>query len=277
MTPLYQGRALRHEPVRVRRSRLFPGLRRLGWLVVLVGIGVLALRLPWGEWRERWAVLAHVSVRGASYLDPAQVTRLSGLETGADLWTLDLDRARQRLLMSGRIGAAHVARSGPRSVRITIVERRPVLLVRHGEPWELDSAGVLLAPLAGGAVADVPLLTGVEVSHLPEGAQIKTLRVRRGLEWVAALSAHELQLDGRTSEIDVSEERSTALHLMNGTRVLTPAWPPDVRALSALRVVLADLEQRGTPAHEVDVRFEDQVIVRPAGPVATGEAGSPAG
>jgi cell division septal protein FtsQ len=205
MRPLYQGRALRHEPVRVRRGGLFPGLRRLGWLVVLVGIGVVALRLPWGEWRKRWAVLAHVSVRGASYLDPAQVARLSGLEAGADLWTLDLDRARQRLLMSGRIGAAHVARSGPRSVRITIVERRPVLLVRHGEPWELDSAGVLLAPLAGGAVADVPLLTGVEVSHLPEGAQVKTLRVQRGLEWVAALSAHELQLDGRTSEIDVSE------------------------------------------------------------------------
>jgi hypothetical protein len=31
-----------------------------------------------------------------------------------------------------------------------------------------------------------------------------------------------------------------------------------------------DLEKRGTPAAEVDVRFDRQVIVRPAGPPANG-------
>ena len=52
--------------------------------------------------------------------------------------------------------------------------------------------------------------------------------------------------------------------MMDGTRVRTPAWPPDERRLSALRVVLADLHQRGTVAQEVDLRFDNQVIVRPA-------------
>jgi hypothetical protein len=33
--------------------------------------------------------------------------------------------------------------------------------------------------------------------------------------------------------------------------------------------VLADLHQRGTVAQEVDLRFEHQVIVRPAAPAAT--------
>jgi hypothetical protein len=36
-----------------------------------------------------------------------------------------------------------------------------------------------------------------------------------------------------------------------------------VRALSALRVVLADLQKRGKLAEEVDLRFDSQVIVRP--------------
>lgn len=272
MTPLYQGRALRREPRRVRRVGL--PMRILQVLGVL-GLGAVLFHLPWAEARERWAVVTQVDVRGASYLDPERVAKLAGLAAGDDLLNLDLDRARQKLLLSARIGEARVARSGLRSLRITIAERRPVLLVRHGEPWEMDSTGVLLAPLGDGAVADVPLLTGADVAALPEGAQVRTAAVRRGLEWVSVLSARELQLAGRVSEIDVSEERSTALLLMNGTRVLTPAWPSDVRALSALRVVLADLEQRGAQAHEVDVRYQDQVIVRPAGPVATGDAGSP--
>jgi POTRA domain, FtsQ-type/Cell division protein FtsQ len=273
MTPLYQGRALRREPHRVRRIGL--PMRILRVLGVLALAAVL-FHMPWSEWREHFAVVTQVDVRGASYLDPARVTHLAGVKIGDDLLNLDLDRARQKLLLSARIGEARVSRSGLRTLRITIAERRPVLLVRHGEPWEMDSTGVLLAPLGDGAVADVPLLSGADVASLPEGAQVRTPAVRRGLEWIGVLSASELQLAGRVSEIDVSEERSTALLMMNGTRVLTPAWPSDVRALSALRVVLADLEKRGVQAHEVDVRYQDQVIVRPAGPVATGDAGSSA-
>ncbi len=51
---------------------------------------------------------------------------------------------------------------------------------------------------------------------------------------------------------------------MNGTRVISPAWPPGLRRLSALHVVLTNLEQRGVAAQEVDLRYEHQVIVRPA-------------
>jgi len=274
MSPLYQGRALRREARPTRRAA--GRATRIVQVLGVLALGALLFHLPWDDWREHWAVVTRVDVRGTSYLDPERVVQLAGLAVGDDLLRLDLERARQKLLLSARIGEARVARSGPRTVRITVAERRPVLLVRHGEPWELDSTGVLLAPLGDGAVADVPLLTGADVEALPEGAQVRTAAVRRGLEWVGVLSARDLQLAGRVSEIDVSEERSTALLLMNGTRVLTPAWPSDVRALSALRVVLADLEQRNAQAREVDLRYQDQVIVRPAGPVATGDAGSPA-
>jgi hypothetical protein len=68
------------------------------------------------------------------------------------------------------------------------------------------------------------------------------------------------------SEVDVSDPSVTGLSLMDGTRVLAPGWPPGMSRLSALRVVLADLHKRGTAANEVDLRFEDQVIVRPVAP-----------
>jgi len=145
-----------------------------------------------------------------------------------------------------------------------VTEREPVLLVGHGAPWEVDSAGVLLAPLAQGEVADVPMLTGPDYARLPAGTQLVTREVRRGLAWVQALGARELALAGQVSEIDVSDGGTTGLLLMNGTRVLSGAWPPDARTLSALRVVLSDLKQRGMPAEEVDLRFANQVIVRPA-------------
>lgn len=262
---LYQGRALRQGPVRQRPTRgrrLVRILQMLGVIAVATGIA----HLPWDAWRGRYLVVDDVRVDGAEYLDPARIAALAGVKRGADLVALDLALGRQRLMAHARIEQADLRRHGLRGVAIRVSERRPVMLVRHGAPWEMDSAGVLLAPLTAGAVADVPLLSGVDLEKYPEGTLVRTEAVRRGLEWVRALSSRELQLGGRVSEIDVSEDRSTALLLMSGTRVLCSAWPPGVRTLSGLRTVLADLEKRGTLAREVDVRFDDQVIVRPAEP-----------
>jgi hypothetical protein len=131
---------------------------------------------------------------------------------------------------------------------------------------------VLLPPLAEGVVADVPMLVGMSVQSLPAGTQVHSPAVERGLAWVRALGARDLQLAGQISELDISDADCTVLTLMSGTRVLSPAWPPGIRSLSALRVVLADLQQRGTMAQEVDLRYENQVIVRPV----EGKAGGPA-
>jgi cell division septal protein FtsQ len=284
----YQGRALERgprpdvrpgtrpggRPVPNRRWNGRPrGLRPVRLGLALAGIAVLvlgAVRVPWRELRERVAVVQEVRIEGALYLDAARVREVAGLHAGDDLIDLDLERARQALLLDPRISRAEVSRAWLRNVRVCIVERQPVLLVTHGVPWEVDSAGVLLQPLARGVTADVPLLTGPDFSRLRAGTQVLTLEVRRGLAWVRALGARDLQLAGEVSEVDVSDPLATGVLLENGTRVLAPAWPPGARTLSALRVVLADLQRRGVLAGELDLRFENQVVVRPVG--ASGSA-----
>jgi len=261
---LYQGRALREARPRRRGGRL----RRVGAMLgAILAIWALA-HVPWQGLRSRYAVVTDLRVVGGRYLDAGRVLAIAGLEGGEDLLALDLDRVRQRLLLHPRIASAEIRRRGLRGLTLEIEERVPVLLVEHGVPWEVDSAGVLLAPLGPGVAADVPLLSGPRFDELPAGTRLSTLAVGRGLAWMQALSARELELGARISELDVSEPSTTGLLLMSGTRVLCPAWPPGTRTLSALRVVLADLERRGTLAQEVDLRYERQVIVRPPEPIA---------
>ena len=258
---LYEGRALRETPRRRRGGRL----RRVGVMLSCILALVALAHVPWRGFMHRFAIVTDLRVVGTRALDPGSVLAIAGVARGDDLTALDFERARQRLLLEPRVAKARVRRRGLRGVEVRIEERVPVLRVAHGEPWEIDSAGVLLPPLANGVTADVPLLSGPRFDPLPAGARICTPAVERGLAWIQALSVRELELGARTSEIDVSDSRTTGLLLMSGTRVLCPAWPPGVRTLSALRVVLADLERRGTLAEEVYMRYAHQVIVRPPG------------
>lgn len=256
----YKGKALQ-APRRARRPA--GPLRQVVRVLVLVAVITVLVHVPWAPLRARLAVVTDVRVEGARYLDATRIAQIAGLKEGEDLFDVDLARARQALLLDSRVAHAEVSRRLPRGIRVRVTERVPVLLVQHGLPWEIDAEGVLLAPLQGGVVADVPLLIGPRFEGVPAGAHVRGIDVDRGLTWMRALSQRELQLAGRISEIDVSDDRLTSLALLNGTRVLAPSWPPSTRRLSALRVVLADLDRRHMTADEVDVRFEHQVIVRP--------------
>lgn len=268
--PRAGGAASRHGAPRAARrwKGRVRGLRPARIALALAGLAVVAAAaalVPWRTLRERYAVVRDVRVEGALYLDPARVAAVAGLRAGDDLFAVDCERARQALLFDPRIARAEVGHAWLRAVRVRIVEREPVLLVRHGVPWEVDSAGVLLPPLARGVVADVPMLSGPDFSRLRAGTQVRTVEVRRGLAWVRALGARDLRLDGEVSEVDVGHADSTAILLTDGTKVLAPAWPPDARVLSALRVVLKDLPNRQVRPGAVDLRFEDLVVVQPAG------------
>lgn len=271
----YQGRALERRRSGNRRRPGSPLKLPLLVLAVMLGLGLLAM-LPWGEFRARVLVVGRVRVSGLRYLDASQVQRRSGLAAGQDLLALDLDRARQQVLMEPRVREAHVHRVGLRDVEIRVEERVPAMLVEHGEPWEIDATGVLLEPLEQGVVADVPLLTGPDLSQTHPGSQVSTEDVRRGLAWTAILSDNALRLAGQVSEVDVSDPGLTRLVLLNGVRVLAPVWPNGTRQLSGLRATLADLAAKGMTPREVDVRFKDQIVVRGARPLgpsaATGSA-----
>lgn len=267
--PTYQGRALRSGAVE-RRPGTIGRLRRIGQMVLVMAALVALAHVPWGTLRHAAIRISEIRVDGLHYLDAATVASRSGLQVGMGWLDVDLDRARQQLLADSRIRSAQVSRAFPNVIDVRIEERVPVLLVRHGGAWELDQDGVLMAPLREGVVADVPLVAGADAKQFSAGTCLATPEIKRALAWVRLTSDPQLELAGRISEFDVSDEATTALVLLDGTRVLAPAWPPGLRVLSSLRVVLANLAERGVAPEEIDLRYQHQVIVRPATPAADG-------
>jgi len=172
--PTYQGRALRSEAANRNRGPRGPlrRLARVARVVVVLGVITALAHVPWGALRHAAIRVAAIRVAGLHYLDaPAVVTR-SGLTIGMGWLDADLRGARQRLLSDSRIRSAKVSRTFPNGIDISVEERVPVLLVRHGSPWELDADGVRAG--LGGGDRRPTARTG--------GPDLRVRRLRRGLD-----------------------------------------------------------------------------------------------
>jgi len=260
---VYQGRALWTSP------RKGPRRLKLGWLflLALVAAGAawtardaLAKTLPW---RAVFTVRT-VEVQGETYLSESEVRTAAGLAKPIDFARVDLAQAEKKLRKQSRIERVSVERALPRRIVIKIVERKPALIVRGGRLFETDRRGVILPPLSSGVTPDVPLVSGVRVKDARAGKRITDPAFARALRQLDALLAPEVALGHPVSEIDVSDAGTTVVTLApDGVDVLLPAEPQTPRMLSALRVVLADLANRGETASRIDLRGEEVIAVRP--------------
>lgn len=137
-------------PVATPRPRTRTGRRRLvlSALRHWVGVGIAAAclifgYLGWRTWNNNPAVLAapapsaplrEIVVRGDGVLGRQWVERTLGIQPGVPLMSLDLDALRDRLLESGQVRVAVVARQFPDVLAVTLEERSPVIRVRAQAP-----------------------------------------------------------------------------------------------------------------------------------------------
>ena len=133
-------------PAAAPRPRNRTGRRRLvlSALRHWAGVGLAAASLifgylAWRTWNDNPAALAapapsaplrEIVVRGDGVLNRAWVERTLGVHPGVALMSLDLDVLRDRLLESGQVKVAVVARRFPDVLAVTLEERSPVLRVR---------------------------------------------------------------------------------------------------------------------------------------------------
>ena len=277
---LYRGEAIRMRDPRRTRRRRRAGLVAAALAALLAGLA--AALSPLGAAARRafagWAERAHfgeamVLARGNEFLSETDVRRVAGLGERASFFGADLEAAREQLASHSRVRTAAVSRRWDGKIVLRVEERQPVALLPRRRPVEVDAEGRLLPPLAEGAVADRPIVRGLDE---PSKGMLTDPAWARALAWMEALAAPEIQLLGRLSEIDVGEDGWTQLVLSpRGTRVLLPAEITDRTRLAALRIVLADLKGKNLEAETIDCRAARMVVVRPFGssrPAATEKA-----
>ena len=240
--------------------------RSLGGPVLMLGLllGVVAAAVWANLWKSELRV-ADVRVNGNVIVTEKEILSLASIDKDQRLYSVDLQSAHKRILRNPFVKSASVNREAPDCISITVRERIPVAAVVMDKIAYLDAEGVVLPPVRSESIFDLPVLTGsFQADDLAPGKQVSRTDVREALEVLASAQQLDDGLYRRISEVHVEEGRDIVLYTSEyGVPVMFG------RGEVAMKMAKFDGFWREFVLHSgakelayVDLRFEDQVVVR---------------
>ncbi|SFP36093.1 cell division protein FtsQ [Geodermatophilus dictyosporus] len=208
----------------------------------------------WAVWASPLLAVQAVRVDGATTLTADQVRTAAGVAEGTPLLRVDVDAAAGRVARLPQVASVEVTRGWPRSVVVTVVERRPVAVVEEAGTRSLvDADGVLFDTVTGESPAGV-----VPLDVADPGPDDPATRAALG-----ALVALPADVRGDVSAASAGSGEDVTLTLADGTTVV---WggADDAAGKSDALVALLDQLSSGAlePAGTIDVSAPGAVVLR---------------
>jgi cell division septal protein FtsQ len=107
-------------------------------------------------------MVENINVTGFDRVSEAEALRAANLQRGRNILVLSTERAEAVIESNPYIEQATVVRILPDTVNVSVVERRPVVLVNMDGLFIMDAKGVLFKRYAPEDRLDIPVVTGLE-------------------------------------------------------------------------------------------------------------------
>lgn len=205
--------------------------------------------------------LAKVKVVGLRFLEEGEVLEAARLVLGENMYRLDLDQAKDRVARLGWVERVYLERRLPRTLVVSVRERKPVALLDSFDLYGVDRQGRILPSAHSLSEEDLPLLSGVDVP--PDGVGTTRLaeRLRPGLDFLTFLEREDPVLARDVSEVSLAEKGTLKVTFLDGVEAKFGPAVSD-REFKRMAAILSDLGARGRRAATMDFRYGDSVFVR---------------
>jgi cell division protein FtsQ len=249
------------------RRRFFEGMKLCAGVTVTLGAALLCV---WGLVRytrtsPRFAIKS-VSVQGSLHRTPDDIARTGLLTVGQNIFTTDLEAARDKLLNDPWIERVNLRRRLPSSVLVDVVEREAHAVVAMGADLYLSTRqGELFKKVEPGDPFDLPVVTGIKPEDVANDRSAAVALIRRALDVVAdyehspqakTFPVAEAHLEDDGGIVLVVGKDGLALHLGRG---------PYRQTLDQANRVMAELSTRRGQASVVFLDNDahpERVVVR---------------
>ena len=255
-----------------------------GLAIVLLASGTTAGLVMGGLALSRWTEnspvfnLDAIVVEGNRIADKEDIIRVSGLEMGRNIWSADLEETGRRLMLDTRFDRVALSRRLPGTVVVQVKELQPIAIVQLDRLYGVSERAELIPLSPGNGLPDLPVITIDASGFRPESGaaesrdlHFETLReamlvdpeMGRALYLMRVLRAMSPGMYDELSEIHVSRPNDPIAYMVEGGLAIRFGTGHYPRKIEMLRRTVERLEADAIRTRLIDLRFKDQVIVRP--------------
>lgn len=261
-----------------RFARLARPARALGFFLIISALCYLAVtQLRHLFFATSYFEIKSLEVTGNNTLTREQLLKTAGLAPGLNLFKLDRELIKRRILSEALVKDVTVDLNGLYNLKVTIVERIPFLYAKVGTAfYEVANDGIIINT-EGYGEKDLPLITGLNLETSRTGDNLNgNDNYYIAQNWVKSLESRIL---GQISELNFHSRQNPYLILMSGEKVFPRSLEDFKNRYDFLRALLDNLRKNNVEPIYLDMRAPNLIVVRPkkSKGVKEGSRGSIAG
>jgi cell division protein FtsQ len=215
--------------------------------------------------------LKKIEVLGLNNLKRDEVVKLAGVAPLMNIFNLDRDLVKSRLLLHPAVKSAVVRLSGLYTLEIVIQERMPLFYCKWGTSFlEISDDGILLA--SGTSMAgSLPLITGIPLNDKRLGESLHQVDgFSEARNWVTRLHEKTLAV---ISEINFSSVENPYIFLVSGEKIYPRNLEDFQNRFLFLRALLDNLKKNRVEPEYLDLRAPNEIVVKPRSAKSAHEGG----
>lgn len=231
----------------------------------------------WIQYAPELAVAA-IEIEDNHLIPSEEMIALSGLSTGENLFGLDLQAAGLRLKQDPRIKAVFLRKHWPDRIHIQVTERKPLALLHLDRLYGVDADGAFIPLSMTQQLPDLPVITGLTPEVLTRVLPVRKTATEnqspyetvqqnpmlgRAIDVLEQLNALSPDLLNQISEVHVENPEDPILYTVRDGIAIRIGIGRYSTKLRRLKLMFERLKRDGISTASIDLRFENQVIIRP--------------
>ncbi|NOZ04068.1 MAG: FtsQ-type POTRA domain-containing protein [FCB group bacterium] len=237
----------------------------IGSVLVPFIIGLIWTAFKWADYNS-YLSINQIRIQGASIIEPREYLDLLGDITDTPIAQIKLDEIRSTMAAHPYVRAIRVSRHYPNTIKIELVERKPVAMVNIPPMVLIDEEGVILPETDKTLNFQLPCLSNFNPAKqlYPVGKHALSQKVIEATKIVSHIRREYPTLYRNLSEVRLNHRDEYELILSEEpTRIVLGSDDIWNKLL-----ILKEFEKSITPLRKLtdytylDLRYENQVIAR---------------
>ncbi|OED34682.1 hypothetical protein AB834_06280 [PVC group bacterium (ex Bugula neritina AB1)] len=209
-------------------------------------------------------LLRKIRVQGQKRLKQSDIQKILHLPSEQHIFDINMRKMVNRLLAHPYVKKAHMTRTLPDTLDVSLEERMPYLIFLYGgHHYEVDEEGYIMRMMNDYREGEEPLVKGIEYleEKLVVGQRSSSLKMLKALEVLQTFFLSDVAIFLKIKTVDISNIKQVALITRNNIKIYM-GGSDFQKKLKALSVILHKKKASIQTASYVDLRFGG-VIVRP--------------